>query len=68
MIDLLNRIITNTEEDGTQISRLPNNQEVMDKINEIVKIVNLQERTINQLRSEHNSRFLNGSFKPKKML
>jgi len=33
----LKRIIVEDKEDGTQISRLPNNEEIMNKINELIK-------------------------------
>lgn len=33
----LKRIIVEDREDGTQISRLPNNEEIMNKINELIK-------------------------------
>ena len=40
----LTRIIVSNNEDGLQTSRLPNNQEMMDKINEMVNFVNRLER------------------------
>lgn len=36
----LQRIIVSNDEDGTQVSRLPNNQEMMNKINEIINHIN----------------------------
>jgi len=36
----LQRIIVENREDGTQVTRLPNNEEMMNKINEIVRYVN----------------------------
>ncbi|OOR30253.1 hypothetical protein [Bacillus cereus] len=33
----LKRIIVEDKEDGTQISRLPNNEEMMNKINELIR-------------------------------
>jgi len=39
-LNQLQRIIESTSTDGIQISRLPNAQEMMDKINEIVRFVN----------------------------
>lgn len=43
MIEPLKRIIVEDMSDGTQVTRLPNNREVMDKINEIIKYINQQE-------------------------
>jgi hypothetical protein len=40
----LTRIIVSNNDNGLQTSRLPNNQEMMDKINEIVNFVNRLER------------------------
>ncbi len=39
-ISPLKRVVTENYTDGTQVSRLPNTQEMMDKINEIIKVVN----------------------------
>lgn len=36
----LQRVILETREDGTQVSRLPNTEEIMDKINEMVRYCN----------------------------
>lgn len=36
----LERIVVESNEDGIQISRLPNNEEIMNKINEIVRCIN----------------------------
>jgi len=36
----LERVVVEDNEDGTQITRLPNNAEMMDKINEIIRVVN----------------------------
>lgn len=33
----LKRIIVEDKEDGTQISRIPNNEEIMNKINELIR-------------------------------
>ncbi|MED2185385.1 hypothetical protein [Bacillus wiedmannii] len=33
----LKRIIVEDKEDGTQVSRLPNNEEMMNKINELIR-------------------------------
>ncbi|UGO46158.1 toxin [Bacillus phage vB_BanS_Chewbecca] len=41
----LTRIIIENREDGTQVTRLPNNEEMMNKINEIVRQVNQLTRT-----------------------
>lgn len=40
MIKPLERIVINNSEDGIQTSRLPNNEEMMNKINEIVNCIN----------------------------
>lgn len=47
----LKRIIVEDKEDGTQISRLPNNEEIMNKINELIRYTkrldkNKQSKTI----------------------
>ncbi|WP_231040450.1 hypothetical protein [Bacillus velezensis] len=39
-IKKLTRVIVETKEDGTQITRLPNSQEIMNKINEIIDFCN----------------------------
>ncbi|MGG2091319.1 hypothetical protein AB1283_00955 [Bacillus sp. S13(2024)] len=44
MIQPLKRIVIENREDGTQVTRLPNNEEMMDKINEIIKCVNEHEK------------------------
>ncbi len=36
----LKRIVVEDKEDGTQVSRLPNNEEIMNKINELIRYVN----------------------------
>lgn len=36
----IERVVVENREDGTQVSRLPNTEEVMEKINEIVKYCN----------------------------
>ncbi|WP_426940719.1 hypothetical protein ACQCPO_30675 (plasmid) [Bacillus mycoides] len=33
----LKRIVVEDKEDGTQMSRLPNNEEIMNKINELIR-------------------------------
>lgn len=40
MILPLKRVITENNLDGTQVSRLPNNEEIMNKINEMVRFLN----------------------------
>ncbi|AGI11942.1 toxin [Bacillus phage vB_BanS-Tsamsa] len=45
IIKELERIIIEDNLDGTQTTRLPNNAEMMEKINEIVKQVNFLTRT-----------------------
>lgn len=47
----LKRIIVEDKEDGTQTSRLPNNEEIMNKINELIRYTkrldkNKQSKTI----------------------
>ncbi|PEL97689.1 hypothetical protein CN604_18675 [Bacillus wiedmannii] len=47
----LKRIVVEGREDGTQISRLPNNEEIMNKINELIRYTkrldkNKQSKTI----------------------
>lgn len=47
----LKRIIVEDKEDGTQVSRLPNNEEMMNKINELIRYTkrldkNKQSKTI----------------------
>lgn len=47
----LRRIIVEDKEDGTQLSRLPNNEEMMNKINELIRYTkrldkNKQSKTI----------------------
>ncbi|PFS71214.1 hypothetical protein COK56_29755 [Bacillus cereus] len=36
----LERIVVETDNNGSQITRLPNNEEMVDKINEIIRVVN----------------------------
>jgi len=49
MLNELKRIIMNTDKEGIQISRLPNNEEMMNKINEIVRYVNqLENKKVNK--------------------
>ena len=43
-IKQLTRVIIESTEDGLQTSRLPNNEEVMNKINEIVRYINYIEQ------------------------
>jgi len=45
IIKELERIIVENREDGTQVTRLPNQAEMMQKINEIVRQVNYLTRT-----------------------
>lgn len=40
----LTRIVCERFEDGREITRLPNNEEMVKKINEIVRLVNKSER------------------------
>ncbi|HFJ9370052.1 TPA: hypothetical protein ACGW7B_000528 [Bacillus nitratireducens] len=39
-LEELQRVVLETREDGTQITRLPNTEEIMGKINEIVRYCN----------------------------
>lgn len=39
----LKRIVVSNYQDGTQLSRLPDNEEMMNKINEIIRFINLLE-------------------------
>lgn len=43
MIEPLKRVIIENNEDGTQVTRLPNHEEVVNKVNEIIKYLNKQE-------------------------
>lgn len=45
IIKELERIIVENREDGTQVTRLPNNEEMMQKINQIIKQVNYLTRS-----------------------
>lgn len=49
----LQRVIVGNDGD-LQTSRLPNTEEMMNKINEIVDWINKNENTINKLRREHD--------------
>jgi hypothetical protein len=40
-IEPLKRIVVSEDDEGTQTTRLPNNLEMMNKINEIIKYVNM---------------------------
>ncbi|AVM26155.1 hypothetical protein FZC68_10485 [Bacillus pumilus] len=40
----LKRVPVEKAEDGIEISRLPNNEEIIDKVNEIVRFVNTLEK------------------------
>lgn len=44
MIKELQRIVEIIDENGTQISKLPSNQEMFNKINELVRVVNRLEK------------------------
>lgn len=46
MIKPLKRIIVEQSEDGTQVSKLPDSETMMNKINEIIKYVNNHEGKI----------------------
>jgi hypothetical protein len=43
MINELERIIVQYGEDGTQISKLPSNEDMFNKINEIIRYINKEE-------------------------
>lgn len=50
-MDELKRIVVEDREDGTQVSRLPNNEEMMNKVNELIRYTkrldkNKQSKTI----------------------
>jgi len=65
-IELLKRIIVNEDEKGTQIARLPNNQEMMNKINEIIEYVNMIGTKVTELGKKESKQKLNNSgFKPR---
>lgn len=36
----LERVVVETDNNGSQITRLPNNEEMVDKINEIIRVMN----------------------------
>lgn len=39
-IKRLERVLVESHEDGTQLSKLPSQQEMMEKINQIIEVVN----------------------------
>ncbi|WP_243523690.1 hypothetical protein [Bacillus pseudomycoides] len=39
-MEVLKRIVVEDKEDGTQVSGLPNNEEIINKINELIRYVN----------------------------
>lgn len=49
MIKQLERIVDTVYENGSVLTRPPNNTEIMDKINEIIYVVNKIEKEHNQL-------------------
>lgn len=57
-INKLTRIIQESYPDGTQVSRLPNNEEIINKINEIITYLN----------SEENEKHEVNPFAPRKSL
>ncbi|OJT57362.1 hypothetical protein [Bacillus licheniformis] len=65
-IEPLKRIIVNEGEEGIQTARLPNNQEMMNKINEVIKYVNMIGMKVAKLEERVPQKKLNDSgFKPK---
>jgi hypothetical protein len=56
MIKKLQRIIVSNEADGTQVTKLPSNEDMMNKINEIIHVVN-------KLESDRQNRELGNMFK-----
>lgn len=58
----LQRVIVSSDGD-LQTSRLPNAEEMMGKINEIVDWINKNESSINQLRREHEINKIRKSFR-----
>lgn len=52
-IGKLERVIIDTDKDGIQISRLPNNEEIINKINEMVDFLNALE--VHQGRQERKT-------------
>lgn len=52
----LQRIIVSNDADGTQVTKLPSNEEMMNKINEIIRVVN-------KLESDRQNRELGNMFK-----
>ncbi|MCY8549389.1 hypothetical protein MOD25_05665 [Bacillus haynesii] len=65
-LEPLKRIIVNEDEEGTQTARLPNNQEMMNKINEIIEYVNMIGTKVTELEKKESKQKLNNSgFKPR---
>lgn len=65
-IEPLKRIIVNEDEEGIQTTRLPNNQEMMNKINEVIKYVNMIGMKVAKLEERVPKQKLKDSgFKPK---
>ena len=54
-IKLLERIIIESNNDGTQISRLPNNEEMMYKINEIINVVNRLNGYVSEIKEKNEN-------------
>ncbi|MES9681764.1 hypothetical protein ABWK22_02365 [Gottfriedia acidiceleris] len=65
-IESLKRIIVSEDEDGTQTSRLPNNQEMMDKINEVIKYVNMIDMKVTGMAHTMHKQEVKNMFKPRK--
>lgn len=64
MIVKLQRIVEQNYDNGSQLTRLPNNHETMDKINEIIYIVNKMEKEHNQLvRNSQPNPFLSKTYR-----
>lgn len=57
-IKLLQRIIVSNDIDGTQVTKLPSSEEMMNKINEIIRVVN-------KLENERENQEIRNMFKPR---
>lgn len=60
MINYLKRTIVENFDDGTQVSKLPDNQEIVNKINEIIKYINNNEKL-------KENEFIKNAFKSRKV-
>jgi hypothetical protein len=55
MINELHRIIVETDKVGTQVSKLPSNEDMMNKINKIIRYINKEENE--KLKEKLNVKF-----------